>query len=61
MKWKKVCKQSGARLGVLHLPHGDIETPVFMPVGTASKSNDSRRNKNEVKAGLILSVHIIYF
>ena len=22
------------RLGVLHTPHGDIETPVFMPVGT---------------------------
>lgn len=28
------CKQSGARLGILHTPHGDIETPVFMPVGT---------------------------
>jgi queuine tRNA-ribosyltransferase len=24
-----------ARLGVLHTPHGDIPTPVFMPVGTA--------------------------
>ena len=23
-----------ARIGVLHTPHGDIETPVFMPVGT---------------------------
>jgi len=23
-----------ARTGVLHLPHGDVETPVFMPVGT---------------------------
>lgn len=31
---KHVCKQTGARLGVLHTPHGDIETPVFMPVGT---------------------------
>ena len=31
---KHVCKQSGARIGVLHTPHGDIETPVFMPVGT---------------------------
>ena len=29
-----VCKQSGARIGILHTPHGDIETPVFMPVGT---------------------------
>jgi queuine tRNA-ribosyltransferase len=24
-----------ARRGVLHTPHGDIQTPVFMPVGTA--------------------------
>lgn len=30
----KQCKQSGARLGRLHTPHGIIETPVFMPVGT---------------------------
>ena len=25
---------SGARLGTLHLPHGDVPTPIFMPVGT---------------------------
>lgn len=30
----KNCKQSGARLGILHTPHGDIETPIYMPVGT---------------------------
>jgi queuine tRNA-ribosyltransferase len=30
-----VCAQSGARRGRLHTPHGTIETPVFMPVGTA--------------------------
>lgn len=29
-----VCSQSGARAGVLHTPHGDINTPVYMPVGT---------------------------
>ncbi|MBR5251061.1 MAG: tRNA guanosine(34) transglycosylase Tgt [Clostridia bacterium] len=29
-------KHTGARLGVLHTPHGDIETPIFMPVGTAA-------------------------
>ena len=23
-----------ARAGVLHTPHGDVETPIFMPVGT---------------------------
>ena len=27
-------KNSGARRGVVHTPHGDIQTPVFMPVGT---------------------------
>jgi queuine tRNA-ribosyltransferase len=26
---------SKARAGVVHTPHGDVETPVFMPVGTA--------------------------
>ncbi|RKL68558.1 tRNA guanosine(34) transglycosylase Tgt [Salipaludibacillus neizhouensis] len=30
----KTCKQSGARLGIVHTPHGSFETPVFMPVGT---------------------------
>ena len=25
---------TGARAGVLHTPHGDIQTPIFMPVGT---------------------------
>ena len=28
------CKQTGARRGVIHTPHGDIQTPIFMPVGT---------------------------
>jgi queuine tRNA-ribosyltransferase len=27
---------TAARLGVLHTAHGDIETPVFMPVGTSA-------------------------
>lgn len=26
--------ESRARTGILHLPHGDVQTPVFMPVGT---------------------------
>jgi queuine tRNA-ribosyltransferase len=33
-KTTKVCKQSGARIGEFTTPHGVIETPVFMPVGT---------------------------
>ena len=28
------CPHTRARAGLLHTPHGDIETPVFMPVGT---------------------------
>jgi queuine tRNA-ribosyltransferase len=27
---------SGGRRGALHLPHGAVQTPVFMPVGTAA-------------------------
>ena len=26
-------KNTGARRGIVHTPHGDIQTPVFMPVG----------------------------
>lgn len=29
-----VCPVTGARAGLLHTPHGIVETPVFMPVGT---------------------------
>ena len=54
---KKVDKKTGARLGVLHLPHGDVETPVFMPVGTQAtvKSMTPEELKNDVKAHIILS------
>ena len=39
-----VDKNSGARRGVIHTPHGDIQTPIFMPVGTLAtvKSMSSR-------------------
>jgi queuine tRNA-ribosyltransferase len=33
-KLEKVDKHSKARAGVITTPHGDIPTPVFMPVGT---------------------------
>jgi len=54
---KHVCKQTGARRGVIHTPHGDIETPVFMPVGTQAtvKSMTPEELKEEVKASIILS------
>lgn len=28
------CSETQARLGVIHTDHGDIQTPIFMPVGT---------------------------
>jgi len=31
----KTCSETKARAGVIHTSHGDIQTPVFMPVGTA--------------------------
>ncbi len=54
---KHVCKQTGARSGVIHTPHGDIETPVFMPVGTQAtvKSITPEELKEEIDAKIILS------
>ena len=51
------CKQTGARRGVVHTPHGDIQTPVFMPVGTLAtvKSMTPEELKEEVEAQIILS------
>ena len=51
------CKQTGARRGVIHTPHGDIQTPVFMPVGTQAtvKSMTPEELKNDVEAQIILS------
>ena len=33
-KIKNKCSKTNARTGVMSTPHGDIETPIFMPVGT---------------------------
>lgn len=54
---KKIDKQTGARLGVMHLPHGDVETPVFMPVGTQAtvKAMTPEELKDMVGASIILS------
>ena len=52
---KHQCKQTGARYGILHTPHGDFETPLFMPVGT--KANVKTLIPSEIKEvseGLIL-------
>ena len=51
------CKQTGARRGVIHTPHGDIQTPVFMPVGTQAtvKSMTPDELKDMIDAKIILS------
>ncbi len=45
-----------ARTGLLETDHGNIETPIFMPVGTAGtvKAVHQRELKNDVKAQIIL-------
>ncbi len=50
-----VCKQTGARYGKLYTPHGVIETPIFMPVGTqATVKTLSPEELNDMKAQIIL-------
>ncbi|MCX8074968.1 MAG: tRNA guanosine(34) transglycosylase Tgt [Clostridia bacterium] len=53
----KVDKHTGARHGVMHLPHGDVETPVFMPVGTQAtvKAMTPEELKDMVGSSIILS------
>jgi len=52
-----VCPTTGARAGILHTAHGDVETPVFMPVGTQAtvKGVLPRDLINDVDAKIILS------
>ncbi|NCB32719.1 MAG: tRNA guanosine(34) transglycosylase Tgt [Erysipelotrichia bacterium] len=51
-----VCKQSGARTGILHTPHGDVETPMFMPVGTqATVKFISPEELYRMNAGIVLA------
>jgi queuine tRNA-ribosyltransferase len=49
-------KQTGARRGRLHTPHGVVETPVFMPVGTqATVKTMSPDELKDLGAQIILS------
>ncbi|WP_314111831.1 tRNA guanosine(34) transglycosylase Tgt [uncultured Solobacterium sp.] len=51
-----VCKQSGARTGILHTPHGDVETPMFMPVGTqATVKFVSPEELKDIGSGVVLA------
>lgn len=36
LRFDLLATQGTARRGTLHLPHGSVQTPVFMPVGTAA-------------------------
>ncbi|WP_033544124.1 tRNA guanosine(34) transglycosylase Tgt [Planococcus sp. CAU13] len=52
----KTCRQTGARLGIVHTPHGSFETPAFMPVGTqATVKTMSPEELKAMNAGIILS------
>lgn len=47
---------SGARYGILHTPHGDVELPMFMPVGTnATVKCLSPEQVRDLGAGVILA------
>lgn len=52
----KTDKHTGARRGVLHTPHGDIQTPIYMPVGTAATVKAmSPREMEELGTQILLS------
>ena len=58
MKFEKIASdpQSSARCGVITTDHGQIETPIFMPVGTVGsvKGVYHRDLKEDIKAQIIL-------
>lgn len=55
-EFEVIARDGNARAGILHTPHGDIETPVFAPVGTlASVKAVPPRDLVELGADLILA------
>ena len=53
---QKTDPETGARAGVFHTPHGDILTPVYMPVGTQASVKGVLPNVlEEVGSQIILS------
>lgn len=50
------CKETWARAATLQTPHGTIQTPIFMPVGTqATVKSVSPEELHEAKAQIILA------
>src|SRR6478752_4664803 len=49
-------KKSKARTGTIQTDHGEIKTPIFMPVGTAGtvKSIHQRELESDINAQIIL-------
>lgn len=58
MRYEKIARdqESSASCGLLHTDHGVIETPIFMPVGTAGtvKAVYHKDLKDDIKAQIIL-------
>lgn len=51
-----VDKNCGARYGILHTPHGDVEVPMFMPVGTlATVKTLSPEELKSMGSGVVLA------
>ena len=51
-----VAEQGNARAGIFNTPHGEIQTPVFAPVGTqASVKSLTPKHLHEIQASLVLS------
>lgn len=48
--------KSSARAGILHTAHGDIQTPIFMPVGTVGSVKTVHQHElaQDIKAQIIL-------
>ena len=56
LKYDLTATCGDARAGVIHTDHGDIETPIFMPVGTAGsvKAVHQHELRDEIGAQIIL-------
>lgn len=53
---KRDASCNGARLGVVHTAHGDIQTPIYMPVGTqACVKAMTAREMEEIGTQILLS------
>lgn len=56
VSWTPQAQDGSARAGTLHTPHGDVATPVFMPVGTrASVKGLDAADLEELGASIMLA------